>query len=73
MADANTSTEQGSPKKRKTKTPQTKPWSICGKPYFKDWRKEDYLLEYGMNEKEWDIFDAQVWPIIFQSLIAVEI
>jgi hypothetical protein len=73
MADADTSTGQGSPKKRKVKTPRCKLWSICDKPYFKDWRKDDFLLEFGMNEKEWDVFDAQVWPIIFPSLIEVEI
>jgi hypothetical protein len=74
MAVGDPSAVPGSPnKKRKVKTSTCKPWAICEKPHVKDWRKEDYLIEFAMNENEWELFDAQVWPVLTQSLIAVEI
>jgi hypothetical protein len=61
MAVGDTSTSPESPsKKRKVKTNPRKPWAKCDKPYFKDWRRDDFLFEFGMKEVEWEFFDVQV-------------
>jgi hypothetical protein len=63
MAVYNASPTPESPsKKRKVKTQAAKPWATCTKLFFKEWRKEDYLVEFNLSDMEWVLLDAQVLP-----------
>jgi hypothetical protein len=59
-------------KKRKVKVSPVKAWAKCTKPFFKDWRRDDYLLEFGMAELEWELLDVQVSVEIPHTLIVDE-
>jgi hypothetical protein len=71
VGDATPAPESPS-KKRKVKAVTAKPWATCTKPFIKDWRKDDFLLEFNMTDGEWEILDAQVGPRIPRILIADE-
>jgi hypothetical protein len=66
------STPSSPAKRRKVKTDCTKSWAKCQKPKFADWKREDYLTEFELDNADWDVLDAQVRLRPLQTLIKDE-